>query len=119
MISLTPQRLAYIYDCLRGFYPFNKWKLPPSDEVEFRLAARKDVQGEFDRAHYKPLDKHCIMVSYLKHHHFDSVVKTVAHEMVHQSQDISGTSTTSQHNEDFKKRAHLVCKSMGWDEGQF
>ena len=119
MISLTPQRIAAIYDCLRQFYPFNRWKLPEADAVEFRLAARTDIQGEFDHARGTPLDGHRITISYLKHHHWDSTVRTVAHEMVHQSQEIAGTATTSQHNEDFKKRAHIVCKSFGWDEGQF
>ena len=116
---LTPQRVAAIYDCLRQFHPFDKWKLPPSDEVEFSVTGRKDVAGVFDRMYRQPLKGHKITISYLKHNHFDSIVRTVAHEMVHQAQEIAGMATTSQHNEDFLQRAKKVCSSMGWDAGQF
>ena len=123
MISLTPQRIAAIYDCLRQFHPFTRWGLPESDAVEFRVAARKDVQGEFARTKWDRLNGHRITVSYINNHHYDSVVRTIAHEMIHQAQEIAGTSTKPQyqhyHNEDFKKRAHKVCKAFGFDEGQF
>ena len=119
MISLTPNRIAAIYDCLRQFHPFTRWGLPDSDAVEFRVAARKDVHGEFVRDHGDRLNGHRITISYLKHHHYDSVVRTVAHEMVHQAQEIAGTATPQQHNEDFKKRAKKVCDATGWDAGQF
>jgi len=59
------------------------------------------------------------MLSYVKHTHFDSVVKTIAHEMVHLAQAIVKADTATEHNEDFSERARLVCKNFGWDSGQF
>jgi hypothetical protein len=119
MKSLTAQRVANVYDCLRGFPPFNRWKLPHSDAVEFRLTARTDRHGDFSTTAYNPLDKPRIMLSYVKHTHFDSVVKTVAHEMVHLAQAIARTDTATEHNADFMERAKQVCKNFGFDLGQF
>jgi len=119
MKILTPQRVAHIYDCLREFPPFSHWKLPHSDGVEFRLTLRTDRQADTVITAYKPLDNPRISLSYIKHKHFDSVVRTLAHEMIHLAQAIDHTDTSSQHNEDFKQKAHLVCKNFGFDEGQF
>ena len=116
MILLTPLRLSCIYTCLKEFPPFNRWGLPEADSIEFRTTLRKDVHGDFVA---DSKEAHRIMLSLPKHHHFDSALKTMAHEMVHLSQTIAHTATSSQHNEDFLTRAKLVCKQMGWDEGQF
>ena len=119
MKILTAQRMAHIYDCIREFPPYNRWKLPPSDEVEFRLTARTDRHGDFSTTCYNPLDNPRIMLSYVKHSHFDSVVRTLAHEMIHLAQAIAKTATATEHNEDFQERAKLVCKNFGFDFGQF
>jgi hypothetical protein len=116
MISLTPLRLCAIYTCLKDFPPFNRWGLPDADSVEFRTTLRKDRHGDFTA---DTKEAHRIMLSLPKHHHFDSAVKTMAHEMVHLSQEIAKTDSQTEHNADFMNRAKQVCKNFGFDEGQF
>jgi len=50
MLPLTPQMCAAVYDCLREFPPFSRWKLPPADEIEFRCTARNDCTADLWRA---------------------------------------------------------------------
>ena len=119
MIRLTPRRVAAIYDCLKKFHPFDKWKLPPSCEVEFRATKARGKSGDFTRDLGAPLDSHRIMVSNVHNRHFITLVQTVAHEMCHQSQDIAGTRTGTEHNADFMARAKVICDTFGWDSGQF
>ena len=111
-LSLTPERLAAIYRCLRVFPPFNRWQLPPAHEVAFRAAQRKDCQAE----HQPYTDgSHSIMISTATVGHFNRAVVAMAHEMVHVAQDVSKTATPAQHNADFMKRWGLVAKRFGWD----
>jgi hypothetical protein len=45
-IQLTPERCAAVYECLRQFKPFNRWRLPSAKSVEFRTPQRADIMGE-------------------------------------------------------------------------
>lgn len=104
---LSPEHLAHMYECLRQLPPFTEWKLPESDAVKFRTPAITDY-GEF---RYPNI----ITVSSMKHGHFDRLMETLAHEMVHYAQALKGTDNKAQHNADFKRRAKRVCSFFGWD----
>ena len=108
-MKFTERRLAAMYDLLRTMPPFNRWKLPPSDQVNFCASARRDCMGE----HTVHRSCHRVMVSTLKHGHFDSVLETLGHEMVHMAQAIDGEQRT--HGEGFERRARAVGKAFGWD----
>ena len=113
-LLLTPERCAAIYECLRAFPPFDKWRLPPAEEVEFRTPNRKDIFGE-----YIEFDPHIITLSLTNIGHYETAHRVIAHEMLHLSQAIAGTRTKSQHNADWHKRARTVCRHMGWDYKAF
>lgn len=113
---LHPDHLEAIYECLRALPPFNRWKLPHGEDVLFRTADRRDVQGEYFR---RPSGDHEIMVSLACCGHFDTVVRVVAHEMIHMAQAISGHDSVANHNADFNRKARRVARMYGWDPKAF
>lgn len=111
---LDPRHVAAMYDCLRVLPPFDKYKLPESDAIEFRTPARTDVFGEF-------LDgtPPVITISSARHAHTFTIILTVAHEMLHLIQARNKTDNKSQHNAEFRRLAKRVCSLNGWDYKAF
>lgn len=116
MILITPDRVAAVWDMLRQFPPISKWKLPPAEEVEFTTSARNDIHGQWSRWSN---GTHIITVSVKRTGHLDTLIQTVAHEMIHAYQDQSGTSTRAEHNAEFSRLASQVCRAFGFDEKAF
>jgi len=118
-LSLTPDSLEAMYDCLRAFPPFSKWKLPQGKDIhQFRVSKRKDQEGHYTR--YVGTDKHIISISVSRIGHFNSLAQVMAHEMIHLKQGISKTETPNAvHNAEFWRIAKSVCKRFGWDEKTF
>lgn len=116
MLALTPARLAAVYDMLRAFPPFDRWRLPPGKDVKFRVLRRKDFQAQW----WIEGDRHHIDVCAPKHYRIDNLAATMAHEMLHVRQRLNGTETRgAEHNVEFNRLAALVCKKLGFDLGQF
>lgn len=111
---LHPNHVAAMYDCIKKLPPFDKWKLPESDAVEFRTPARADVFGEFTDG-----DPPVITISSARHAHTFTIFLTVAHEMVHLAQALKKTDNKNQHNDEFKRLAKRVCSLNGWDYKAF
>jgi len=114
---VTPQRLASLYDFFRACPPFNRWRLPESDEVEFVTSPRRDLQGE---CAVFPDGTNVITISTALNGHFDNVASILAHEMIHLGQRIRKMETANtMHNADFTKQAKLACRRFGWDYKAF
>jgi hypothetical protein len=107
-LRLTPEMLAAMWDCLRQLPPFDAWRLPSSDHVEFRAPRRHDVFGEF-RA------PNIVVVSSALHGRFNTAFQTLSHEAIHFVQYLDKTESKSQHNADFCRRARSVCRIFGYD----
>jgi hypothetical protein len=115
-LPLTPQRLAGVYEMLRGWPPFCRWGLPHAGEMKFHLARTR----RWDAAWWINGDKHHIEVSTGRHGHMNTLVCSMAHEMVHVKQRKDGTETSGvEHNAEFHRLARLICRRYGWDEKQF
>lgn len=69
--------LVAAYEYLARIKPFSGWNLPESNAVEFEINRSQMLQGE-----YSP-DPHTIKVSSEHCKTQQSVLETVAHEMVH------------------------------------
>lgn len=112
-LRLTPEALAASYDFLLTTQPFNRWKLPPSDEVAFhvirdpRIFADCVIDG----------DTPVIRVSERKNGHVHTLFATMSHELVHVRQFILGDS--GNHNALFHRLAKQVCKAHGYDPKSF
>jgi hypothetical protein len=116
MLPVTPNRLAGVYEMLRQFPPFCRWRLPASDEVGFHVAKT----SRWHAAWWIKDGVHHIEVSAKKHAHLDSLVASMAHEMIHIRQKVAKTETANtEHNAEFLRVSKRVCKALGFDYGQF
>lgn len=106
-MHLTPARLAAVYDCLRAFPPFESWRLPESDEVEFSVGVRVEEFGWYAMRN----GQHTIEVSGVLVNDWQTLVETVAHEMVHLHQARSGP---VDHDCEWRRLAGRVCRTFGW-----
>lgn len=113
-LPLTPETLAAAYDYLKSTPPFNKWNLPESEDVKFRVGKQRREFASYrwnGNVHEITMSSHGIGQT-------ATLFPTLAHEMVHMdleemSMDSRGTRAT--HNGAFRIRAAQVCKIHGWD----
>jgi hypothetical protein len=113
---INEESVARSYDMLRAVAPFNRWKLPPSSELKFRVVKSKKFAGEF-RAMTDKRQRHTICISSIHCHHLDTLVLIMAHEMCHLRQCINGWPLN--HGKRFDKMKKLVCKCHGFDPAVF
>ena len=115
-MKFTPELIAAAYDFLRKTPPFSRWKLPPTEEVEF--STLKDPHGALFGYHQCNADGqggHRIRVSEGKVGTIRTLVFVMAHEMIHVAQAIERTTTKGEHNRDFHQRKRRVAKLHGYD----
>ena len=101
---------------LRAFPPFCRWNLPTAEEVKFRLLRTK----QWDADWWIEGGRHHIRISEKRAGHMDTVVCSMAHEMIHVHQKISKTETANtEHNAEFMRLAKAISKRYGWDPQLF
>jgi hypothetical protein len=105
-LVLTPELCRAGYEFLRATRPFNRWKLPPGDEVHFKIGRDKNTRGwivcEPGKATIT-VSSNCISQTV-------PLLALLAHEMVHLYQHTNHTYTSSEHNAEFWQLADRVCK---------
>ncbi len=112
-LPLNKEMLAAAYDYLRTTPPFAKWNLPEGEDVMFAVVRDPAVRGWY-RLDEK--SRHSIGISTRCIGRTDSLLVTMAHEMVHLFQrDARIESPRAEHNAAFNKLAERVCKRHGWD----
>ncbi len=112
---ITPHMMAGAYDFLCVCRPFKGWKLPDSESVEFRVIRNLGYYGYF-QFNKVPI----IGVNDEGVGHTESLLKIVAHEMIHMHQYFSRLETKGEvHNDNFQKLADRVCRLHGWDSKMF
>jgi len=115
-IPLTPAVLRAAYEYLSATPPFRSWNLPAADDVAFRVVRDPHVFG-----HYKSRSgRHEIALSRRSIGRTLGIMETMAHEMVHLHQELTGMATHNVvHNAAFKKLAAQVCRHHGFDPFAF
>lgn len=113
MIPLTKELLRATYEYLWITPPFNKWNLPPSQVIEFKVTRNAKTQGD----HALRKGVHTIRISCKKVASLGVLIDVMAHEMVHAKCDRDGV--RSEHGKDFKRAARTVCRYHGFDEANF
>ena len=113
-ISLSPDMLRAAYDFLNETSPFNKWNLPDGEEIEFRVVRSRDKYA------YHDLDggKQTIAFSSLTVGHTATLIRVMAHEMVHVHERRQSPSATG-HSRAFVRWSAQVCKCHGFDPKEF
>lgn len=109
-ITLTPEIMAAAYEYLKATPPFSRWGLPPAGALKFRPTKARSEAG-----HCEELDsgKICIGMSSVLHGHSNSILTTMAHEMIHVRQFTAGTPATR--GMLFQKMATQICRRHGFD----
>lgn len=110
-LPLSAEMLAHAYDYLACQPPFNKWNLPPSEDIKFAVIKKKDRY-----AHYQMIGGvHHIAFSsrYVGRH--EILIATMAHELIHLHVEASCISTASPHGAAFNKFADRICKIHEFD----
>lgn len=114
-LVLRPEHLQATYDYLLAFKPFSRWNMPPGEAVAFEVTRDSMTAGFYlciGGCHHVGVSTRCAGAHI-------TVLKIVAHEMVHLAQEIEGRATKSMHNADFRRRAQTVCREWGWDAQDF
>ncbi len=117
MLRITPEMLAAAYEFLRASAPFRAWALPEADDVEFHVTAARDRRGHYCRGDSA---RHRIAVSAANVGHSETLLRTVAHEMLHLYQNESCSETpNTEHNAEFRRLVRIVCLHHGFDPRAF
>ena len=109
MNLVTESSLVAIYEMLVRLPPMNKWKLPPSKKIEFRVRKLDNCLGMFEP------DPHIITISTLKNGHLDTVIRTMAHEIIHLYLYQRNSRVWDQHGKTFTDLTSRVSSRLGFD----
>lgn len=112
-VPLTPDTLAAAYDYLRTTPPFKGWRLPPADEVGFHVVVDPSYSADFSMQDGLPL----IRVSVANNGLTTTLLATMAHEMIHLRQHMTGD--REHHGPRFKRAAARICRVHGFDPKVF
>lgn len=116
MLHISPDDMARGYELIRHSKPYNAWKLPHADEVEFHASPMK---GRDQAEYFWNGTRHVIRLNTRKHHTFESMLLTLRHEMLHVREKMAGLRFDIKHGRDFKRWANQVCRIHVLDRGQF
>jgi len=112
-LRITPDMLAAAYDFLRTTQPFKAWKLPDSDDIGFHVVIDPKMFADFGVEDGIPL----IRVSSSKNGHTTTLLASVAHEVIHLRQHLTGDREV--HGPRFKRVAVRICAIHGFDPKSF
>lgn len=125
-LNLSAAMLERAYDFLVVTPPFYTWGMPFADEVEFAVIRNENYLGFFSVQRRETAFGYLSLEEWGKIEisdrccgHTDTLLRAMAHEMIHLYQWHSGKDTRSKHNADFKRRAKRVCEAHGWDPKLF
>lgn len=118
-LPLTKETLAAAYDYLHSTPPFSRWNLPDSEDVVFKLSRRSREYGRYQWDG----ERHTITASVHGMSHTITLMRFMAHEMVHLYLEKMGWESRAHseevHNHAFRKFATQVCKHHGFDPKAF
>ena len=109
-LRLTPDMpLAAGYDFLRMTEPMCGWNLPHSDELGFHVVRQAGLSADFGVEAGTPF----IRVSEASNGHTNTLLSSLAHEMIHLRQYLVGDREL--HGPRFRRIAARVCAVHGFD----
>jgi hypothetical protein len=110
-MKITPKIMEKVYILLCNCKPFDRWKLPYPEEIKFVVDNSEDSLGTyiFD----DNINMHIITISKAKCGHLDTLIKTLAHEVIHMTR--GRTSKYAAHDAYFRRKAHAIALELGFD----
>ena len=112
-LKLTPDMLAAGYDFLRTTEPFRGWRLPEAEEIGFHVVRDARLSADFAVEDGMPL----IRVSEAHNGLSSTLLATLAHEMIHLRQHLTGD--REHHGARFRRMRARICAVHGFDPKTF
>ena len=109
LTTLTSQNLAYLYDMACKLPPFNKFKMPKSYRVKFKVISDPSIYGCFDEVEMQ------IEISSGSCGHFTTIFQTLLHEMTHLALYIKKDPKFDLHEDSFLKIKHVYSEVYNLD----
>ena len=109
MKLVTRSTCVAVYELLIQLPPIKAWKLPPSKDLIFVVRNMPDVYGMFEP------EPHKITISSAKHAHLDTIIRTMAHEMIHLHLYCRKDPDWDKHTKVFLDAAAKVSHTLGFD----
>ena len=113
MIPITEQTIRATYEYLLIFPPFNRWKMIAAEDLTFLVVA---FTSEY--AQYNPQKKE-FRVSHVNVGKQLTLLKKVAHEMIHVHEDALGIYTKTHDTPFFLRCRDQVCRHFDFDPFDF
>ena len=114
-LILTPAMLAAAYCYLAETEPLRRWNLPDAEDILFKVGRTKKEYGCCEQVGKKFI----ITVSTKMHGATDTLMRTMAHEMIHVYQMHHRMRQTSDHDASWQNLAKKVCVHHGFDPKPF
>lgn len=113
MIPITPETVKATYEYLLNFPPFCKWKMHAARNLTFLVTAYKTEYAQYDHA------KKALRVSSLNVSKQQTLIKKIAHEMIHVHEDALNRNTVKHDSVFFFRCRDRVCKHFDFDPADF
>lgn len=111
-MKLTSFILENLYLCMASCHPMRNWDLPAPELISFKVTRESDAMATY--RFQEDLEKpHIITISRLRNEHFDTVQRSLAHEICHMS--FWKTNNWDKHGIAFRNRTRQVAREFGWD----
>jgi len=110
-MKLTASKLQAIYVMLTNLRPFDAWKLPHTNEILFQVTNELDAMGTYVFDDLQ--EKHVLTISKAKNAHLETVIRTMAHEMIHMKR--GKTKRWDKHDQVFRNHARRIALELGFD----
>ena len=107
----TSHSLEAMYLMLNQMKPFKFWDLPNTAEINFVVTDEEDAYGTY--VFDDEINMHIITISKAKCGHLDTLIKTLAHEVIHMTR--GKTSKYSAHDAYFRRKASAIALELGFD----
>ena len=118
-LYITPEMAEAAYNYLKTTPPFKRWGLPSSHKIEWMITRNNGYMGRCTSYNHTD-NKFTIEISLVKVTNTESLIETMAHEMIHMRQRIvNGFKSSQGHGKDFQKMADQVCRKHGFNRDYF
>lgn len=114
-LPLSKEVIAAAYDYLCELPPFNKWNMPPSEDLRFVVIKTKDRTAHY--SHSKGVHEIAISTAYVGRH--EMLLSSMAHEMLHLHMMQTCWNRRNPHDAAFQKFADQICKIHDFDRLTF
>ena len=110
----TPKILEEMYCLICKLPPVNKWKMPSTGEIVFKVQEQVFLEDMGCYATYTyDNDVHEIVISKEMNTTFEQILTSLLHEIIHMRR--SKTLDWDKHDAVFKKYAKSICQEYGLD----